>query len=162
MKSFQKMKKGNDVPRVVILIEMAVLVILLTSVHHYGLLEEEKEITPTVGITLAICGYALNVEKCEPDPVSIFHVNYLLINVTRKMAPGGNGTLCSIYGLNLDFHSANITFFDNDGDLNISHGDVFLLRRSADGGNVLHGYRFLLIYTKTGGKMNGGGAQLSH
>ena len=54
----------------------------------------------------------------------------------------------------------NLTFYDNDGDGNISSGDHFWIRHVDSGGEAREDYALLLRFVITGDKMNGGGTKL--
>ena len=154
-----RIKEEKNVPRVVVLIELTVLILMLASVHHFGLEDEQEDTTPTFGMPYYPCSgdFVIKVEKCDPGPVSVLLVNYHILDENEIPVEGGSGTLYDIYGLNMDFENVKITSMDNDRDCCISRGDKFLLKMSVDGGITERGYSLLLTYSVTGEKMNGGG-----
>lgn len=152
----------GDVPNENIVVQIAVLIILSTTlIHLRG--QEAEVLTPTIGMVYLPCGrndFVIQVEKCDPGDVDIRSVNYELRDDAYRLVEGGGGTLYDIYGLNFDFKTTMITFSDNDRDLHVSAGDVILMRSFLYGGITSYNYTLLLIYEPTGERMNGGGTHL--
>jgi len=102
--------------------------------------------------------YVIEITEVEPDAVCAFHVNYIIEDDHGNALPGAQGTVRSIYEVDLTFqipkdytgprnHEGNVSFVDNDVDGKISHGDIFVVRSVENGGIARKGYQFILIFT---------------
>lgn len=104
--------------------------------------------------------FTIVVEKIDPDPTSVVKVQFILLNESDDIVPGGQGSLYDIYGLDFSNETTNLSFRDNDLDGKISGGDTILIKHQDFGGLASEGYRLLLKFETTGDPMNGGGTRL--
>jgi len=104
--------------------------------------------------------FSVHIEKVDPAPVNIIHVNYILLDDRGTAVPGEQGSLRDIYDLDIENENTNITFQDRDRDGKISAGDMFIIKSKENGGQATAGYSLLLRYDRTGESMNGGGTRL--
>ena len=161
-----KMKKNEEAvsPVIAVILMVAITVVLAAVLYTWALsfIRNDKQ-TPTIGATYSPFGqndFAVNIEKVDPEAVSVISVDYILLDDRGTAVPGVQGSVKDIYGLNFDDQYTNVSFQDNDRDGRISSGDVFLIKNAANGGQSSSGFSLLLKFTVTGDKMNGGGTRL--
>lgn len=161
-----KLKQNEEAvsPVIAVILMVAITVVLAAVLYTWALsfIRNEKQ-TPTVGATYSPTGnqdFAVNIEKVDPDPVSVVSVNYYLLDDRSQAVPGVQGSVKDIYGLNFDDKYTNVSFRDIDRDGKISGGDVFLVKNKINGGQAEGGYSLLLKFSITKDKMNGGGTKL--
>lgn len=166
MKPYRVKKDEEAVsPVIAVILMVAITVVLAAVLYTWALsfIRSDKQ-TPTVGATYAPFGnndFAVNIEKVDPEAVSVISVDYILLDDKATAVPGVQGSVKDIYGLNFDDQYTNVSFQDNDRDGKISSGDVFLIKNLANGGQAQAGYSLLLKFSITGDKMNGGGTKLA-
>jgi len=161
-----KLKKNEEAvsPVIAVILMVAITVVLAAVLYTWALsfIRNDKQ-TPTIGATYVPVGnndFQVNIEKVDPNPVSVISVNYYLLDDKGTAVPGVQGSVKDIYGLNFNDPNTNISFQDNDRDGKISAGDVFLVKNANNGGQAQSAYSLLLKFAITGDKMNGGGTTL--
>ena len=161
-----KLRKDEEAvsPVIAVILMVAITVVLAAVLYTWALsfIRSDKQ-TPTVGAIYTPFGnndFGINIEKVDPDAVSVISVNYILLDDASSAVPGVQGSVKDIYGLNFDDQYTNVSFQDNDRDGKISAGDVFQVKNAINGGQASDGYSLLLKFSVTGDKMNGGGTRL--
>lgn len=91
--------------------------------------------------------FSWTVETIELSSVPIQFARFILTDSKGKDITGGVGSVPSIYGLNFDLQSTNLTFLDNDIDGMVSVGDVLLAKNTVNGGIASSGCQLLLEYS---------------
>lgn len=165
MKAYKLNKNEEAVSPVIAVILMVAITVVLAAVLYTWALSfiRSDKSTPTVGAIYAPFGqndFAINVQKVDPDAISVISVNYILLDDRSVAVPGVQGSVKDIYGLNFDDPETLISFQDNDRDGKIGAGDVFLIKNAVNGGQASAGYTLLLKFDITGDNLNGGGSRL--
>ncbi len=166
-----KLKKNEEAvsPVIAVILMVAITVVLAAVLYTWALsfIRNEKQ-TPTIAATagptksdIAVYNdFAVQIEKVDPDPVSVISVDYYLLDDRGIAVPGVQGSVKDIYGLNVDDKYTNVSFQDNDRDGKISPRDQFVVKSRANGGYADAEYSLVLKFSITGDSMNGGGTKL--
>jgi len=156
-----KGKENAASPIIAVILMIAITIVLAAVLNTWTCtgFKRSDEQTPTVGAIYQPMGqnYTIHVEKIDPDATNVWNVNYILLDDRGTAVPGVQGSLKDILNLDSDHECTNITFYDTDGDENLSAGDVFWIKDQEFGGEATVGYSLLLKFEITGDKMNGGG-----
>jgi len=129
---------------------VATVVLIILLAYWASMVEEQKGgQTPRAGVATT-----LNKEGDHVFPIididteiEISRVDYRLLDAEGRTVE--KGTLIDIYELDMNVTKANISFCDDDRDAQLSSGDHFIIRSSANGGPARDGFSFRLIFTAT-------------
>jgi len=133
-------------PALVVVFMMVATVVLIGLLIHWAKEYDPPKgwQTPRAGMTTGSFGdgdHAANVIDVDTE-WEVDLIEYRLYDVDGKRIM--KGKLVDIYGLDLNASEADITFHDADEDWQLSSGDRFILRSTANGGVAEEGQEFVL------------------
>ena len=135
---------------VTIFMTIATVLLIVLLAYWASMVEEEKGWqTPRAGVATSSNkdgDYVFPIIDIDTE-VRISWVNYRLLDTQGKTVE--KGTLIDIYELDMNVTRTNISFCDGDRDGQLSSGDYFIIRSSANGGLAGNGFTFRLIFTAT-------------
>ena len=116
------------------------------DVQFNGVIPDYETVVDTTFQTFGNNDFAWHIKSVDPNPVSIYSVNYILVDRNGSDVFGGQGHAHEIYGLNYDDDTTKFSFMDNDRNGMISPGDVFLVKNAANGGLAEEDHSLMLEF----------------
>ena len=170
----EEIKKADQQPNTEVVVFFVIMLTIFTVVFSYLMYNwaetfvRPNKQTPTVGMVQYRSqngDFIVEVEKVDPDAVSVISVNYILLDTRSSAVPGVQGSVKDIYCIDYYYEPSgrpegwvfNVSFIDTDLDAKLSAGDYFVVRHVDNRGQAEEGYILLLKSEVTGDKMNGGG-----
>lgn len=143
----------------IVVVSIIVILIISTAVLYMWALSfiRSDKMIPTFDSECYVTNdgdYLIEIIEMYLDAVCTISCNYIIVDDLGNAVPGEQGSVKSIYGLDLAFSDENVSFLDNDRDGRLSAGDQFLIRSVENGGVGVEGYDLLVKYDVSGDVMN--------